>query len=119
MELLGGQQREPLGEVEAQVVAHVRHLRLAQALADRGVTAFVLKYRLAREEGSTYTVDQHAVPDAQRAIRYMIEHLARDQGLSREQAYCLCGAAVDLKISEVVDEPNWIVSAFLPESIFI
>ena len=26
--------------------------------------------------------------------------------------------AVDLKISEIVDAPNWIVSAFLPESIF-
>jgi len=25
---------------------------------------------------------------------------------------------VDLKISEIVDAPNWIVSAFLPESIF-
>jgi acetamidase/formamidase len=55
--------------------------------------------------------------NAQRAIRYMIDHLARDQGLSREQAYCLCGAAVDLKISEVVDEPNWIVSAYLPLAI--
>ena len=38
--------------------------------------------------------------------------------LTREEAYCLCGAAVDLKISEVVDRPNWIVSAFLPLSIF-
>ena len=38
--------------------------------------------------------------------------------MTREQAYCLCGAAVDLKISEVVDAPNWIVSAYLPLSIF-
>ncbi len=34
------------------------------------------------------------------------------------QAYCLCGAAVDLKISEIVDAPNWIVSAYLPLGIF-
>jgi len=27
--------------------------------------------------------------------------------------------AVDLKISEIVDAPNWIVSAFLPESVFV
>ena len=33
---------------------------------------------------------------------------------SKEDAYCLASVAVDLKISEVVDAPNWIVSAFLP-----
>jgi acetamidase/formamidase len=55
---------------------------------------------------------------AQRAIRYVIDHLEADRGLTREQAYCLCGAAVDLKISEIVDEPNWIVSAYLPLSLF-
>lgn len=56
--------------------------------------------------------------DSQRAIRYMIDHLEEERGLTREQAYCLCGAAVDLKISEIVDEPNWIVSAYLPLSLF-
>ncbi len=56
--------------------------------------------------------------DAQQAIRYMIEHLASEYHMTPEQAYCLCGAAVDLKISEIVDAPNWIVSAYLPLSIF-
>ena len=48
----------------------------------------------------------------------MIDPLATERGLSREEAYILCSVAVDLKISEIVDAPNWIVSAFLPESIF-
>jgi acetamidase/formamidase len=52
------------------------------------------------------------------AIRYMIDHLVSSHGLTRNEAYCLCGAAVDLKVSEVVDAPNWIVSAYLPLSIF-
>jgi acetamidase/formamidase len=56
--------------------------------------------------------------NAQQAIRYMIEHLASEYHMTPEQAYCLCGAAVDLKISEIVDAPNWIVSAYLPLSIF-
>lgn len=56
--------------------------------------------------------------DAQRALRYMIDHLEAEHDLTREQAYCLCGATVDLRISEIVDEPNWIVSAYLPLSIF-
>jgi acetamidase/formamidase len=55
---------------------------------------------------------------AQQAVRYMIEHLVAERGLSREEAYALCSVAVDLRISEVVDAPNWIVSALLPESIF-
>ena len=48
----------------------------------------------------------------------MIEHLVETRGLSREEAYILCSVAVDLKISEIVDAPNWIVSAFLPEAVF-
>jgi acetyl esterase/lipase len=42
---------------------------VAKWLSDRGVAAFVLKYRLAREKGSTYTVEGNALPDIQRALR--------------------------------------------------
>jgi len=56
---------------------------------------------------------------SQQTIRYMIDHIVREHGLSREEAYVVCSVAVDLKISEIVDAPNWIVSAFLPESIFL
>ena len=42
---------------------------VAEWLAEHGIAAFVLKYRLASEEGSTYTVDDHAVADMHRAIR--------------------------------------------------
>lgn len=48
----------------------------AQWLADHGTAAFVLKYRLAKEPGSTYTVDDHAVADMSRAIRYVRSHAA-------------------------------------------
>ncbi len=43
--------------------------RVGQYLADHGVAAFVLKYRLAREAGSHYSVEGHALADVQRAIR--------------------------------------------------
>jgi acetamidase/formamidase len=56
---------------------------------------------------------------AQRAIRHMIDHLVRERGFSREEAYIVCSVAADLKISEIVDAPNWIVSAFMPDSIFV
>jgi len=75
----------------------------------------------AADRGPCFVTTAHG-PDlfasAQQAIRYMIDHLATERGLSREESYILCSVAVDLKISEIVDAPNWIVSAFLPESIF-
>lgn len=55
---------------------------------------------------------------SQNAIRYMIEHLVSTYKMSAEEAYMLCSVAVDLKINEIVDAPNWLVSAFLPNSIF-
>lgn len=42
---------------------------LAEWFRDHGIAAFVLKYRLAREPGSTYTIQDHAMADARRAIR--------------------------------------------------
>jgi acetyl esterase/lipase len=43
--------------------------RVAEWLSQRGIAAFVLKYRLPRAEGSTYTTEDHSLPDIQRAIR--------------------------------------------------
>lgn len=42
---------------------------LAEWFRDRGIAAFVLKYRLAREKGSTYTIQEHAMADTRRALR--------------------------------------------------
>jgi endo-1,4-beta-xylanase len=44
-------------------------LNVAEYLNTIGVAGFVLKYRLAREPGSTYSIEEHALADAQRAIR--------------------------------------------------
>ena len=52
------------------------------------------------------------------AVRTTMEHLGDSHGLSREEAYALCSVAVDLRIHEVVDAPNWVVVAFLPDDIF-
>ncbi len=56
---------------------------------------------------------------AKDAVRDMIEHLGREYALEPQLAYALCSVAVDLKISEIVDAPNWVVSAYLPRAIFV
>lgn len=44
--------------------------------------------------------------------------LLQERGWSREQAYVLCSVAADLRVSNVVDVPNYVVSALIPEAIF-
>jgi formamidase len=51
------------------------------------------------------------------AVINMID-LLHERGWTREQAYVICSVAVDLKVSSVVDVPNMVVSAILPEGIF-
>lgn len=56
---------------------------------------------------------------ARNALLNMIDYLVTERGYTRQQAYALCSVAVDLKVSEVVDVPNFVVSAFLPLDIFV
>lgn len=55
---------------------------------------------------------------SRQAISEMIDHLVAERGLRYEEAYVLCSVAVDLRISEIVNWPNWVVSAYLPLSVF-
>ena len=55
---------------------------------------------------------------AKNALLNMIEHL-ETRGFDRQQAYALCSVAVDLRINQVVDVPNPLVSALLPLDIFM
>ena len=67
---------------------------------------------------ATTGVEADLMAAAQAAVRAMIDHLVRERGLSREDAYILCGLAGDLKITEVVDDPMWIVGCFMPDAVF-
>ena len=56
---------------------------------------------------------------AQDAVRAMVDHVSGTYDLSGEDAYVLASLCVDLKISEIVDAGQYIVSALLPEAVFI
>jgi acetamidase/formamidase len=77
---------------------------------------------LAGAQGTGYHVSTGVAPDlmeaTRQAVRATIGHLGDRHSLSREEAYALCSVAVDLRIHEVVDAPNWVVGAFLPDNIF-
>jgi len=67
---------------------------------------------------ATTGVEPDLMEASRAAVRAMVDHLGRERGLSREDAYMLCSLAGDLKICEVVDTPNWIVGCFMPDAIF-
>ena len=69
-----------------------------------------------RKDGRNESEDLNVA--ARNALLNMIDFIVDSRGYTREQAYCLASVAVDLKISQVVDAPNFIVSATLPLDIF-
>jgi acetamidase/formamidase len=48
----------------------------------------------------------------------MIDLLSSRHGMTALDAYMLCSVAGDLRISEIVDQPNWVVSFYFPRVVF-
>lgn len=67
---------------------------------------------------ATTALGPDLMTNAKNAVRDMISWLAAEKGLSCEDAYVLCSLAADLRISQVVDAPNWSVSAYMALSVF-
>lgn len=55
---------------------------------------------------------------ARDAVRRMIDLITARHGLSPVEAYMLSSVCADLRISEVVDVPNWVVSFYFPQIVF-
>tara|TARA_B100000475_G_scaffold178120_2_gene143045 strand:- start:400 stop:828 length:429 start_codon:yes stop_codon:yes gene_type:complete len=52
-----------------------------------------------------------------KAVNYMVDHLTANYDITGEEAYMLCSLVGDLKIAEVVDVPNMLVTMHFPKSI--
>lgn len=67
-----------------------------------------------------YIVTTGVGPDlmvgAREAVSRMVELLVKEYKLKPIDAYLLCSVAGDLRISEIVDMPNWVVSFYFPRS---
>lgn len=55
---------------------------------------------------------------AKAAVANMVDLLGRQHNLSADDAYMLCSVCGDLRISEIVDMPNWVVSFYFPRIVF-
>ena len=100
--------------IKDTIIESPRAIVPAASPSDFGLT----KDMLAKGFYHTTGVGPDLMDDAKQAVRAMIDWLVRDQGLSLHEAYAICSVAGDLKISEVVDIPNWVVSMTVPRGIF-
>ena len=55
---------------------------------------------------------------ARAAVRSMVELLSARHAMQPVDAYLLCSVCGDLRISEIVDLPNWTVSFYFPRVVF-
>jgi acetamidase/formamidase len=73
-------------------------------------------------DGAGYDVTTGIGPDLMRgardAVSGMIDLIAAREGMSAVEAYMLCSVAGDLRISCIVDAPNWVVSLYMPRAVF-
>ncbi|MBK6657017.1 MAG: acetamidase/formamidase family protein [Proteobacteria bacterium] len=73
-------------------------------------------------DGAGYEVTTGIGPDlmaaARDALRNMIDLLSVQHGMAAVDAYMLCSVCGDLRISEIVDMPNWVVSFYFPRVVF-
>jgi acetyl esterase/lipase len=79
--------------------------KVATALNRMGVSAFVLKYRLANEPGSPYSVDGDAADDARRAVRWVRAHAA-DYGIDPARVGAMGFSAGGELVSLIADNPQ-------------
>lgn len=73
-------------------------------------------------DGTGYEAFTGIGPDlmqaARGAVSSAIDWLCREHRMPAEQAYMLCSVCGDLRISEIVDLPNWVVSFYVPKVVF-
>jgi acetyl esterase/lipase len=77
----------------------------ARALNRFGVTAFVLKYRLARDGQSGYTIDGHGAADLRRAVR-LVRNSAAQYGVDPRRVGVMGFSAGGELVALVADNPG-------------
>ncbi len=77
-----------------------------------------LKYLESQKIADLENLSEDLTLAARDALIKMIAYIQREHGLSAEQAYILASVAVDLRVGQVVDVPNYVVTAVLNLDVF-
>ena len=87
-------------------------------LKEAGEVPPFLTYLDGEKIGPLENLSEDLTLAARNALLAMIDYMVKTKGLTPEQAYIVSSVAVDLRIGQLVDVPNYIVSAILPLTIF-
>lgn len=106
-------------ESPCSVAARFELIKNAQLRSPRFTTPGPVTRHL---DSKGYEVTTGIGPDlmqaARGAVSAMIDLLARRHRMRPVDAYLLCSVCGDLRISEIVDLPNWLVSFYFPLAVF-
>ncbi|MEZ5933129.1 MAG: acetamidase/formamidase family protein [Alphaproteobacteria bacterium] len=94
------------------------HATVGYPLKDKGVIPPQHEYLGGETLTDLENLNEDLTLAARNALIDMIDYIQREHGLSKEQAYILSSVAVDLVIGQVVDVPNYTVSAILDLEVF-
>jgi formamidase len=94
------------------------HATVGYPLKPKGVIPPTHAYLDGTKIGPLTNLSEDLTLAARDALLEMIDWIVANKGLTREQAYVLASVAVDLRIANVVDTPNFAVSAILDLGVF-
>lgn len=108
------------GDAQLKAIAPSKfYATIGLPLKQAGEVPIYVTYIDGEKIGPLTNLSEDLTLAARNALIEMIDYIVREHGLTPEQAYVLASVAVDLRVSQVVDVPNFIVSAFLPLDVFL
>jgi len=107
------------GREQLKAIAPERfYATVGMPLKSQGEVPPFLSYIDSEKIGALENLSEDLTLAARDALIKMIDYIVREHGLTREQAYALCSVAVDLVVGQVVDVPNYTVSAIIDLEVF-
>jgi len=94
------------------------HATTGLPLKSAGEVPIYSTYLDSQKLGPLTNLSEDLTLSARNALLNMIDWMVKEKGLTPEQAYIVASVAVDLRIGQLVDVPNYIVSAIVPLEIF-
>jgi len=77
----------------------------------------VTRHLDAKGYKATTGIGDDLMQAARDAVKSMIDWISKITGMSSLDAYMLCSVCGDLRISEIVDMPNWTVAFYFPKAV--
>jgi acetamidase/formamidase len=106
-------------ESAMDVVLKIDLIKDARLLMPRFVTPGPVTRHLDHKGYEVTTgIGADLMDGARAAVSQMVDLLASRYGIPPVEAYMLCSVCGDLRVSEIVDMPNWVMSFYFPRCVF-